>query len=704
MEHMSMISYPFSRLSELTREVGLKEALDTARRRAAAEAGLRARETWCSLTGRRLPSERRVLAGTSGDWSSLDDLVEYLCHSDSPAYLFSADGADDCMAQWQEAFPDSVQTTLRRADEICDLGFDLLGVEYHFGSNDHRPVEIDWHLDAASGRRWPMDHIERIDRWMWTDQRVGDYKPIWELNRHQYLAILGKAYWLTGDEKYAEACATQLESWIRANPYPFGINWYSALEVGIRLIAWGLAFQYFRRARRFVETVGKAFVLSLYQQTSFLRRNLTLEWAGRNNHIIGEAAALTFVGALFAEFAAAGEWQEIGIRIVEEEIVRQTHADGVNREQSPAYHRFVLDFVLLLIVLARRGAIRRSLSLETHAEKMLEYVMLALTPGGDLPLLGDADDGWGYMLSSCSVDESFRDSLSLGAVLFRRPDFKFAARNFGEGAFWLLGKEGHAAFKTLPAEQPARLSVAFPQTGQYVIRSDWTRDGDYALLRCGEFGLAGEGFCAHAHCDLLSPVLWIKGRPLLVDSGTYTYHGSWRDRFRLTAAHNTVLVDGEDQAVPTGPFSWQGVPEAHCEAWDGHRVVGSLILPGNVTFLRELVCLRPGAWLLNDRFEGSGVHRLEWAFHLASGLVAIPQAKGEKIIISDESQPGWAVVLEIPDVAFSIKEGWRSARYGEKTRIQVIRAEWHGSLSVSGVGFVWRFGLADGKAGNEEPA
>lgn len=683
------VAYPFTRFSELTRTYGLRETLVWMSKRAVAEATLCTREARWSLVRKRLPSEQVILSGTARPWSSLNDLVDHLCHKESSAFLFSIRDKEKQIAQWQASYPHSVAQTLKQAQDICHLHFKLLGTPYDF---DH---EIDWQIEAVSGRRWPMDYIERIDHWMWS-QRIGDYKPIWELNRHQYLATLGKAYWLTGDEKYAEACAAQLLSWIRGNPYRFGINWYSSLEIGIRLIAWGLAFHFFRQSARFIDLAGAAFVKSLYQQASFLREHLTLDWPGRNNHIIGEAAALAYIGALFNEFTAADGWQEMGLHIVEEEIARQTHPDGVNREQATRYHGFVLDFVLLLVILGRGGALRLSPTLEVAAEKMLDYLMYAMTPDGDCPPLGDADDARGFVLSADPVSQAIREALAAGAVLFDRPDLKFAARKFGEGAFWLLGIEGLEAFEAMPAAQPGQTSVAFPQGGHYIIRDDWTSRSDYALLRCGEFGLAGEGYCAHAHCDLLSPILWIGGRPLLVDSGTYTYHGPWRDRFRLTATHNTMMIDGQEQAIPSGPFSWRKVSSAQCETWQGQCVAGSL-RSNEIMIRRELSHPQPGEWRLTDSFVGAGDHRLEWTFHFAPGLAL--QLQGEQVRVVDAAEPGWAVDVLIPQVTIAVQDGWVSQRYGEKTGDQVLYAWWRGTCTPWGISFVWQFRLA-----NRDPA
>ena len=67
---------------------------------------------------------------------------------------------------------------------------------------------------------------------------VGDHKIIWELNRHQHWLPLGRAAWLTGDARYAQAIRAQLDDWLAGNPPLVGINWASMLEIGFRSISW----------------------------------------------------------------------------------------------------------------------------------------------------------------------------------------------------------------------------------------------------------------------------------------------------------------------------------------------------------------------------------------------------------------------------------------------------------------------------------
>jgi len=674
----------FSRYLKLAREYGLQEAIRKGVRKVVFYLNLQVRATWWTLRSGRLLSDQATLKRTRGEWNSLDELIRHLCGKSSPAFLFSPSDREEYVALLRERYPANVEETLRRAERICRHEFRLLGEDFQFTD------EIDWHLDPESGRSWPRDYFEKIDRWMWSKRRLGDSKLPWELNRHQYFVTLGRAYWLTGDEGYAEEFAKQVLSWIRHNPLGIGINWYSALEIGVRLISWALAFHFFRGSSRFVEEAGKPFLKSLYQQARFLRDHLTLDWEVRNNHIVGEAAALVFVGSLFPEFKEAGEWLGTGLQILEKELSLQTFPDGVNKEQATSYHRFVLDFLLLIVVLAQRGAIPASAVLRKLAENMLNYAMYITTPEGSIPMIGDADDGRGCVFFESSRFWDLRDCLAVGAVLFQRPDFKFVARDLGEQGFWLLGPEGLGAFDKLESAAPSETLVSFPQGGHYVIRDNWTAASDFGFFKCGCFGWGGEGFCAHAHCDLLSLVLHVQGKPLIVDSGTYTYNGTWRDAFRLTAAHNTLMIDGHEQATPRNEFAWGVVPQAECLAWEGKRVVGTVQPAPGLWHRREICHARAGVWEVIDHVEGEGNHDLSWFFHFAPRLsVRWSDAPGN-LLVEERGRP-YVMVVPAAGVQLQIKSGWHSSRYGCKESNSLLVATWRGGIPVGGLRLGWKF-------------
>jgi hypothetical protein len=456
-----------------------------------------------------------------------------------------------------------------------------------------------------------------------------------------------------------------------------------------------VAFQFFRSSPEFREKTGKAFLKSLWQQADFLSSHLqTTRNDVPNNHMMAELTGLALVGAAFPEFRRAATWRETGLQLLHQQATAQTYPDGVNKEQATGYHRFITELLLLIVARSHQGALPREPVIENTLERMLDYILFTLTPVGTSPMWGDSDYGRALGLGQNKDFWDFRPILSAGAVLFKRPDWKFAAGRFDEEAFWLLGSEGLDTWEKLDARPPEQISRAFLQAGLYVIRDVWAADTDVAFFRCGPFGLGGEGHCAHAHCDLLSFVLWVNGQPLLVDSGTYTYHGPWRDPFRLTAAHNTVMIDGHEQAIPMPYFNWQQISKAKCIDWTGKSVIGTLTNSGQVEFVRELAHPRPGVWELVDRFAGHDEHSMEWFFHFAPGL-DLQQDEGEHTLtVLKEGQP--FLIMHIPGngIRSQLRNTWSSYQYGVKQSSRGLHVRWKGKLEGEALLFHWRFQLA----------
>jgi hypothetical protein len=130
-----------------------------------------------------------------------------------------------------EQLPAESESIIREADEICQHRFRLLGYD-----NLDYGATIDWHLDAVHNKRAPLEPWFKIP--FLDFEAVGDHKVIWELNRHQHLVTLAKAWRLTGQEQYATELVKQWYAWQLANPYPLGINWGSSLEVAFRSLSW----------------------------------------------------------------------------------------------------------------------------------------------------------------------------------------------------------------------------------------------------------------------------------------------------------------------------------------------------------------------------------------------------------------------------------------------------------------------------------
>ncbi len=398
----------------------------------------------------------------------------------------------------------------------------------------------------------------------------GDIKYVWEHNRHHHLVELAKAYYLTGKQEYADEVRAQVESWIEQCPYLQGVHWSSSLESAIRVINWCFAYRflaarqggYLERHSEFVTRWSR----SIHQHLVFISRYFS-RYSSANNHLIGEACGL-FVGALCFSCRESPRWLRTSRQILEEEALRQVWPDGVSKEQAISYHSFVFDFLLIAGLLGRRNGQEFSAQYWERLERMAEFVSSVIDRKGDVPQIGDEDDGFVVVLSHEADFKLFRSLLATAAVLFRRGDFARAAVHFDEKSFWLLGFQDFQAL--CDQNQGRTATISFPFGGYYLLKGG---EGTM-IVDCGPLGYLS--LAAHGHADALSIQLAYKDRWLLVDPGTYAYHTQreWRDYFRGTAAHNTVRVDGVDQSVIGGNFMWLSKAESHLVRQDARQIVG----------------------------------------------------------------------------------------------------------------------------------
>lgn len=645
---------------------------------------------WWGWIADREMSDAGLLVKTKGSWRSVDSLLVHLANRPASSFLFPHESQQETKQFLYENYPDYVLAVISTADDICEHRLSLLGQVFQYSDS------IDWHKEPITGWQWPLWHRNRIGDYLDSPDRPVDLIFFWEMNRHQYFITLGIAYWLTGDEKYTDAFCSQILSWIRTNPVQHGLNWYYPLEISMRIMAWTAAFQFFRHSQLFREKAGGPFLKSLWQQVNFVSKHLQSSREDvPNNHMMAELTGLTLVSASFPEFRNAQSWRDEGLRLLSEQASAQTHMDGVNKEQATGYHRFIAELILLVVSRSRLGDFSCKPGLESTLEHMLDYMLFTLTPSKASPMWGDSDYGRALGLGKNKDFWDFRPILSAGAALFNRLDFKFAAGRFDEEAFWLLGRNGLNAWNQIGDSQPASASKAFPYAGIYVIRDTWNSCTDFAVFRCGPFGLGGEEHCAHAHCDLMSLVLWVHGEALLVDSGSYIYHGPLRDHFRLSAAHNTVMIDSREQAIPMVYFNWTQISEANCLDWTGKHVSGRMIHPSLVEFTREIDHPKQGNWEVIDKFTGDDKHTLEWFFHFAPGLQLKLNRKERTLYVLMDGKPFVKAIIPQDRISYLIRESWYSDQYAVKRSNQELYAKWTGVLGDKGKIFQWRFQFID---------
>ncbi len=486
-----------------------------------------------------------------------------------------------------------------------------------------------WNCDPKTGTQAPLTPGKLLD---YRDRRlVGDIKYLWEMNRHLQLVTLAQGYALTREAKYLRVLQQHLESWIRACPSGRGPNWCSALEAAIRLINWSIAWQLAggSAAPCFAGAEGarfkRAWLDSVYQHTRFVHGYFSRH-SSANNHLIGEAAGLYIAGLTWPCWSKLRDWRQAARQILEREALLQSSADGVNLEQAVCYQQFVLDFLLLALLAGRSAGERFSAAYEQRVAAMLEFLAALMDAGGNVPMIGDSDDGAVTRLAQSPDFCAYRSLLASGAILFGNGELKFKAGKLDDKTRWLFGPRAEELFSRVdgPHAPPPR-SRAFPGGGYYVLGCEFeTRDELRLVADAGPLGY--RSIAAHGHADALSFTLSLGGLEFLIDPGTYAYHGGgpWRAYFRGTAAHNAVRIDGLDQSQPGGDFMWLKQARAGCDAWETSAAMdvfegwhdGYLRLSDPVLHRRRIALdKRARCVVIEDRLQMSGAHDVELFLH-----------------------------------------------------------------------------------------
>jgi len=511
----------------------------------------------------------------------------------------------------------SLHELLRRAERILAHRLDLFDQSAVFVGED-----IDWNREFKAGKAAPMRPSPTVDYRNYAE--TGDCKFVWEPSRHYQLVVLGRTYRLTGDEPYAEELLAQIESWIRCCPRGLGMNWRSPLELGIRIINWAWALELIRDSAALTCDRLMGIVPVAWQHLSDITRHYS-RFSSANNHAIGEAAGVFIGASYFAGLMDAARWRADSRVILEREILRQTYADGGTREQATGYHLFVLQFLVLATVVARASEEPFSAAFEDRLSRMFDFAHALAESSGAMPMIGDADDG--YVIDLGGRGDELRSWMAVGVVLFDRPEWKGFARSFGEPAFWLLGPKGRERFHRMSAPVPPALGArALSEAGYYLLQRGHRDQADRVTLAldAGELGFLS--IAAHGHADALSLVLRVGGVDVLVDPGTYDYftYPTWREYFRSTRAHNTVVIDGADQSEMLGPFLWGRRATCRVRTWlpnpRGGTVCaehdGYACLADPVTHRRS-VTLDDASIVVRDEIDANARHAVTQYWHFS---------------------------------------------------------------------------------------
>lgn len=426
-----------------------------------------------------------------------------------------------------------------------------------------------------------------------TDWNADGMPMLWRYNLHYF-------DYLQQPDIDREGALSLMVDWAQRHPPSGSAVGWQPYPMSLRVVNW---LKFFSACGEF----PRSLVSSLYLQAENLAKRIEYHLLG--NHLLANGKALWFSGA----FLKNGDWLQTGRQIVLAQLTEQFLADGGHFELSPMYHALAVEDLLDLINLCRgSGDDDARVRLKATAVRALSWLDCLVSHNGDLPLLNDAVNGIAPTLRELT---SYAARLDVGngkqAPMVR---FDSGWNGIDLSGYWIL------------------------QNGSLRLIFDTAELGpDY---------LPG-----HAHCDMLSLLMYFRGRAILADTGVFEYsEGSRRSYSRSTAAHNTVVLDDLEQGDIWKSFRMgkrgRPVRRSVSSAAISCEHTGFRIFGNRLRHRRSVRFLRNG-FEVHDYVTGPATHSFRAAFHLAPGVTASEVGTGRFEVANELLFETWGGAAEL---------------------------------------------------------
>ncbi len=419
-----------------------------------------------------------------------------------------------------------------------------------------------------------------------------DIKFTWEPARFGWAFTLGRAYYLTGDERCSQAFWDNTEKFIEANPPYLGPHWSSAQEVALRLIALAWSLRIFLDSPASTPRRQERLIQAIADHAARIPPTLLYARSQNNNHLLSEAAGLYTAGLLLeGSHSRAPGWRKLGWRWFQQGIQSQVDANGAYSQHSANYQRLMLQLALWMNLLRNTGE-SSSQPANSFNPLILECLdkatrwLAGLLDGGSgkLPNLGPNDGAYIFPLTSLHFND-YRPVLQAAAWAFC---LERLFDKVDEMSLW---------FGCVVAMQASQCTAS-KRLGTPAGQLKLTAPHSWAYLRSAHFT------SRPGHADQLHLDLWWRGLNLAQDAGTYRYTAPapWDNAMTHAAVHNTVTVDGLDQMRRVGRFlylDWAQATGSMDEAGsisashDGYKKL-------NIKHSRKVAFLPGDCWLVED--------------------------------------------------------------------------------------------------------
>lgn len=546
---------------------------------------------------------------------AFEQFFKYLKMRPSASFLKSWWKQDEIVHALKTQYPEVVPGLLQAANNIVDhrfLLFSLHAIQAEtpiLWNKSYEPL-------TGDGKYWQPGR-KYTSAELCADEEA-DIHFVWQLNRHQHILDLGKAYWYTKDDVYIQEFVTEILTWIEQNPYLLSVNWACEYEIALRGIFWLFGYAFFFSSGLLDETFFCRFYHSLLAHGHAIYDRLSAASSDPLSikSLVAQASFLYLLSTTFPEYLHSKMWGKVSWDILQWKTPLLSLETIL--QNSPAVLTTLIEFYCLVLFGRQNNRFHISQVVLNGVATMVEHWALFLNPNGRL--CGFGEDFPEHLLAGMYRQPStFRYLFSVAALLLKHEKFSAQGERFDETLLWYFGLDGQKEFqRLLTTSTLPQQSCLIPHSSYAMMQSDHSEGKGYCIVSTGLNVF--QTSLQLKHSDLLSFELFANGKEYLIDGGAYSFQRTheWNQYFRSAQAHNTITVDRiayinfSERRIQSTFDQWLSTPTF--DFISGHHN-GFEDLDEPITHYRSIFYYKPTYWILCDLLLGEGQHFFDQYFH-----------------------------------------------------------------------------------------
>lgn len=412
---------------------------------------------------------------------------------------------------------------------------------YHFFSSKYIPFRgsINWHQNYYNNR---ISNNEDSNWWsiLDFDESLGDIKTVWELSRFSWIIFM-----IMSDNpnpnQVLEDINMRINDWILKNPPYKGINWKCGQETSIRV----LNLVYGLMLLDQINSPSKELISLIEMHLKRILPTLSYAIAQDNNHGVSEAAALFIGGHLLYKNGYKNyiRHYKLGEQKLKERACTLFTEEGCFSQYSTNYHRMVLDIYSLCESYRRKQRLPPfSDTLIKKISKAIQWLeVLVNEKNGRVPNLGSNDGALLFNFFN-SKYEDFRPSIQIANLLFlNRHIYKMS--KLQKDVYTRIGVD----FSKVKSGRLITKALIEGNEGGIMI---YKNKNILLLFRRPIFKFRP------SQSDVFHTDLWIDGKNILRDGGTYSYNTSVErlNYYSGDFSHNTIWFNNQSKMQKLSRF------------------------------------------------------------------------------------------------------------------------------------------------------